>query len=50
MTANVLPVPVRAGSGATVSDIIDGTGLDLRNGLLTRTFDYAVGTARVRVS
>lgn len=24
--------------------------LDLRNGLLTRTFDYAVGTARVRVS
>lgn len=41
MTANVLPVPVRAGSGATVSDIIDGTGLDLRNGLRHQLYPAA---------
>ncbi|MET9325196.1 amino acid adenylation domain-containing protein [Tsukamurella sp. NPDC003166] len=41
MTANVLPVPVRAGSGATVSDVIDGTGLDLRNGLRHQLYPAA---------
>lgn len=41
MTANVLPVPVRAGVGATVSDIIDGTGLDLRNGLRHQLYPAA---------
>ncbi|WP_019201788.1 non-ribosomal peptide synthetase [Tsukamurella sp. 1534] len=41
MTANVLPVPVRAGAGATVSDVIDGTGLDLRNGLRHQLYPAA---------
>lgn len=41
MTANALPVPVRAGAGATVSDVIDGTGLDLRNGLRHQLYPAA---------
>ncbi|ADG80558.1 Amino acid adenylation domain protein OS=Tsukamurella paurometabola (strain ATCC 8368 / DSM/ CCUG 35730 / CIP 100753 / JCM 10117 / KCTC 9821 / NBRC 16120/ NCIMB 702349 / NCTC 13040) OX=521096 GN=Tpau_3987 PE=4 SV=1 [Tsukamurella paurometabola] len=41
MTANVLPVPVRVGKGATVSDVVDGTGLDLRNGLRHQLYPAA---------
>ncbi|GAA1098300.1 amino acid adenylation domain-containing protein [Tsukamurella strandjordii] len=41
MTANVLPVPVRVGEGATVSDVVDGTGLDLRNGLRHQLYPAA---------